>query len=163
MTEQEFQELVRFLEETPESIRQSALRLAATDLRRKPSAAEFSVIEQVCHLRDIEREGYAARIRRLLTEDEPQLPDIDGSRLARERAYNSQDFETAFQEFARAREENVRLMKTLSPERLERTGILEGVGPITLGKLFRLMREHDEAHRRELSDLRREWAAGEKN
>jgi len=33
----------------------------------------FCAIEHVCHLRDIERDGYHVRIRRLLTEDNPSL------------------------------------------------------------------------------------------
>jgi hypothetical protein len=154
MTGQEFQEVVRFLEETPASIRQSAVEMTLQDLRWKPSDEEFSVVEQVCHLRDLEREGYSTRIKKLLTEQQPILPDFAGGRIARERDYNRQDFETAFQEFARERAENVRVMKTLSPEQLNRSGVLEGVGVITLGKLFVLMREHDQSHRDELNGLR---------
>jgi hypothetical protein len=159
MTEREFQEVVRFLEETPGRIRQLVAEMAEQDLRWKPSVEEFSVVEQVCHLRDLEREGYSARIKKLLTEHQPMLPDFDGSRIARERDYNRQDFESAFQEFARARTENVRLMKTLSPDQLNRSGALEGVGAITLEKLSLLMREHDQSHREELSDLRERISA----
>src|ERR1044071_9903571 len=122
MTNQELQEIVTFLEETPGHIRQLAAEMALQDLKWKPSVDEFSAVEQVCHLRDLERD------------------------------YNSQDFESAFQEFALARAENVRVMKTLSPDQLNRSGVLEGVGAITLGKLFWLMREHDQSHREELSE-----------
>ncbi len=154
MTEQEFQEVVRFLEETPGHIRQLAAEMALQDLKWKPSVDEFSVVEQVCHLRDLEREGYHKRIKNLLTEPQPVLPDFDGSRIARERDYNNQDYESALQEFARERAENVRVMKTLSPDQLNRSGVLEGVGAITLKRLFLLMREHDQSHREELNDLR---------
>jgi hypothetical protein len=154
MTDEGFQDVINFLEETPENIRRLAADLAEKDLRWKPSGDEFSAVEQVCHLRDIEREGYLVRIRKLLTENHPLLPDIDGSRLARERDYNRQDFATAFQEFAQAREENVRLMRTLWPEQLNRSGVLDGVGAITLKRLLMLMREHDQSHRQELTDLR---------
>ena len=158
MTEQEFEEVVGFLEETPESIRQLTIELARTELKWKPSLNEFSALEQVCHLRDLEREGYAERITKLLTENQPSLPDFDGGRIASERDYNSQDFDAAFQDFARARAENVRLMKTLSPEQLNRSGVLDGVGAITLKKLFLLMRDHDRSHLQELSDLRQRKA-----
>ena len=154
MIDGEFQEVVRFLEETPERIRRLAVDLTSEDLKWKPSVNEFSVLEQVCHLRDLEREGYNARIRKLLTEEQPTLPDFDGSRIASESDYNSQDFEAAFQEFALERKENVRVMKTLSPDQLNRSGVLEGVGAITLERLCQLMREHDQSHREELSDLR---------
>jgi hypothetical protein len=86
---------------------------------------------------------------------------VDGARLARERDYNSQDFGAALEEFARARAENLRAVGHLSAEQLNRKGVLEGVGPITLGKLFLLMREHDESHRQELRELR-ERLAGER-
>ena len=154
MTEQEFQDVVRFLEETPESIRLLTAALAGRELRWKPAGDEFSALEQVCHLRDLEREGYAARINKLLTENQPSLPDIDGGRLARERDYNSQDFDAAWQAFALARAENVRVMKSLSPGELNRSGVLDGVGEITLEKLLLLMQEHDQSHQKELSELR---------
>lgn len=154
MTGQEFQDITRFLEETPEDIRRASAGLADKDLRWKPSGDEFSVVEQVCHLRDIEREGYTARIGKLLTENQPTLADLDGSRLARERDYNSQDFETALGEFARERRSNVRIIRTLTPDQLKLSGELEGVGLITLERLLLLMREHDRAHREELSVLK---------
>jgi hypothetical protein len=154
MTEQEFQDVVRFLEETPESIRQLTAAFAGQELRWKPGVNEFSALEQVCHLRDLEREGYAERIKKLLTENQPSLPDFDGARMARERDYNKQDFESALQAFALARAENVRVMKSLSPDELNRSGLLDGVGAITLGKLLLLMSEHDQSHHKELSELR---------
>jgi hypothetical protein len=126
------------------------------DRRWKPSGGEFSVLENVCHLLDIEREGYAVRIERLLKEDGPTLPDIDGSRLARERDYNKRNAETMMEEFARAREANVRIVKGLSSAQLGRAGVLETVGAITLDELIAMMRAHDEAHRQEISQLRRQ-------
>ncbi|HYG80381.1 MAG TPA: DinB family protein [Pyrinomonadaceae bacterium] len=151
-------DVIEFLEETPAAFRKLAQGLADADLRWKPSADQFSFVENACHLRDIEVEGYGARIRKLLSEDCPQLPDVDGGRLARERDYNSQDFAAALDEFARARAENLRAIKNLSAEQLNRKGTLEGVGHITLGALFLLMREHDESHRQELAELRERMA-----
>lgn len=151
----EFEEVLRFLEETPENIRRLIEASGVGDLRWKPGPEEFSALEQVCHLRDLEREGYGARIQRMLTETEPALADFDGGRIAQERDYNNQDFASSFQDFARERARNVSIMKKLSPDELKRTGVLEGVGAITLKKLFLLMREHDLSHLKELSDLGR--------
>jgi hypothetical protein len=44
----------------------------------------FSALEHVCHVRDIERDGYRVRIRRLLDENDPSLVSLDGDELARE-------------------------------------------------------------------------------
>ena len=47
-------------------------------------------------------EGFAERIRRLLTEENPALPDFEGARLARERDYRRRDPSEGLAAFARA-------------------------------------------------------------
>ncbi len=163
MTQTELRALLAFLAATPEVVRQLAGALAAAGVRYKPAPTEFSALEQVCHLRDIEREGYAVRLRRLLAEDEPALPDIDGGKLARERDYQRQDFASALAAFTDARQENVALVETLAPEQLARAGLFEGVGRVTLTGVLAMMREHDEAHRVELLALSKRLGTGELN
>ncbi|HEV2765957.1 MAG TPA: DinB family protein [Pyrinomonadaceae bacterium] len=147
--------MVETLGRTPESLRRLASGLSDVELRWKPSDEEFSVLEHVCHLSDIEREGYAVRVARLLEENEPFLPDLDGSRLADERAYNRQLPEEPLETFTRARVETVARLKNLSAGELSRGGTLEGVGALTLEDLLGRMSEHDTEHLRALEDLRR--------
>jgi hypothetical protein len=154
LTRQEFESLVEALEGTPRSIRQLADDLAEVDARWKPSGKEWSMLELVCHLNDIEQEGYTVRIEKLLHETRPFLADIDGDRLAEERNYNGQGFETTLRAFTRAREANVRVIKALSPDQLNRSGVFENVGPVTLATLLQMMREHDKGHLQDLSSLR---------
>lgn len=156
MLTKELSSLVATLGEMPETFRQLMLQLPAKALTWKPAAREFSVLEHLCHLRDLEREGYAVRIRKLLTERNPVLSDFDGGKIAAERDYNRQDFAAAFLDFARARVDNLATLENLSPAQLQRRGIFEGQGAIDLEQLIFMMHEHDEAHRRELSELRRQ-------
>ena len=149
----ELQTLIDFLAETPARVRQLVHNLSAADVRRKPSGQEFSALEQVCHLNDLEREGYAVRIERLIQEEHPFLPDFDGDKIARERDYQARPLDAMLDAFSESRRENLRAVNRLSEADFERQGTLEGVGPITLGGLLLKMREHDEAHLRELSDL----------
>ena len=74
--------------------------------------------------------------------------------MASERDYNRQDAAGALRDFALARQANVTLLEQSSPAQLSRGGMFEGVGTITLGGLPHMMREHDEAHRAELRELR---------
>src|SRR5713101_7258782 len=106
MTDKEFHRIVKSLQKAPETIRQLVSGLPDGGLTSKPSGTEFSILEHICHLRDIEKEGYAVRIEKLLTEVEPFLPDIDGNKLAEERVYNQQDFRAALIEFTLARNNN---------------------------------------------------------
>jgi hypothetical protein len=125
-------------------------------IRLKSSENGFSILEHVCHLRDLEQEGYLVRIRRLLTESKPYLPGFDGDKIALEREYNKQDALTALTDFKKARQQSVETLKGLTTEQLKSAGELEGVGPITLENLICLMLGHDEAHRNELTELTNE-------
>ena len=119
----------------------------------KMSPDDFSVTEHICHLRDLELEGYLSRIQRILAEDNPQLPDFEGGRIAKERDYNSQDAADALRTFKSAREESIRLLRSLGDRQLEKTGNLSGVGSVSIRELISLMLEHDHAHVNELSEL----------
>lgn len=147
----EITHLIQQLENTPEQVRTLVTGLSAEQQVSK-EGDEFSILESVCHLRDVEAEGYAVRIRRILDEDNPALADIDGSRLAIEREYQRQDLDQAVQSFISAREQNVSRLKSASSADLSRTGKLEGVGQVTLKRLLEMMIEHDEGH---VDDLRR--------
>src|SRR5215212_853576 len=102
-------EQISRLAATPDRVR--ALAKRAADPRHRVAENEFSVIENVCHLRDIEADGYVVRIRRLLEEDEPLLDDIDGARLAIERRYNEQDLVEAIDAFANARARSIAMLR----------------------------------------------------
>lgn len=154
MTLEEFQSLVEALEETPRIIRQLTDDLAGNERTWKPSPEEWSALEHVCHLRDIEQEGYAARIDKLLRETHPFLVDIDGGKLAAERSYNSQDMRAALDAFARARRQNAAAIKDLTLDQLNRSGMFESVGTVTLGRLLLMMSEHDRGHLQDISAIR---------
>ena len=145
-----FEALTAKLAGTPEETARLTRDLPDQAVTIKPSPEEFSVLENICHLRDIEIEGYSTRIRRILSEEHPVLADIDGSRLAVERAYNQQNLNEALQAFSNARQQNVALLRSTNEEQLSRSGELEGVGEVTLGKLLLLMNAHDEGHLDEL-------------
>lgn len=106
----------------------------------------LTAIEQVCHVRDIEVLGYHVRLRRTLDESNPVLESLDTEALARDRAYASQDAESALAEFRSARAQTVALIATLSPEQLRRTAVFEGYGPLSLQSLVHYLCSHDQQH-----------------
>jgi len=154
ITPDDLQDLIGVLVQTPKTVATLVKDLSADDLRVKKSPKEFSAIENICHLRDIEIEGYTPRISRILKEYKPRLPDIDGGRLAVEREYQTKDLSEALQSFANARNLNTEILKGLVAEQWDREGSMEGVGSITIRGLLIMMRDHDADHIRELSSLR---------
>jgi hypothetical protein len=125
---------------------------------RVAGAGGFTPVEQCWHLADLEREGYAVRIRRLLTEVEPALPDFDGERVAQERNYKSLALADGIEAFRRARAENLTALRALSASDWERRGTQEGVGRVGLCDIPLMMAEHDAAHQAEIE----EWKSGQR-
>ena len=123
---------------------------------RRPGNGGFSLVEHVCHLRDIDEDGYRERVGRILTEERPSLPDIDGDALARVRDYQSQDLEAALSAFAAARWQISARLAKLTPEERRRTGLMAAVREITIEGLVGAMLAHDSEHLDQLSELRRE-------
>ena len=148
------QQLLAQLSHTPIQITELVKGLSPASVVVRPAPEEFSVVENICHLRDIEVDGYAVRIRRLLTEEQPVLTDIDGARLAILQDYNKQNLQDALTTFMQARQANLDALSNASESAFEREGELEGVGTITLGRLLQLMWDHDEGHLDELRNTR---------
>lgn len=116
----------------------------------------FTAIEQICHVRDIEIDGYHARFRRLLDETEPTLGAIDGYALVEERHYADADPNTVFNEIRAARRQTIRLVQGLTAEQLTRVGYFEGYGRLTVKGLVHYLCSHDQQH---LSGL--QWLLGQ--
>jgi DinB superfamily len=117
---------------------------------------EPSPVEQCWHLADLEREGYAVRIRRLLDENDPVLPDFDGTRVARDRNYRALPLGAAIVAFREARAANLAALRRAQAGDWLRAGIQEGVGPVALCDIPAMMDQHDEAHRSEIEAWLRE-------
>jgi hypothetical protein len=137
----------------PDALERRLTGLGEAELQFKPGADSFSLLENVCHLRDIEVEGYSVRLRRLLREEHPRLPDLDGTALAHERRYNEQPLAPALAAFLAARRANLELLRDVRTADLDRRGQLETVGEITLRRLLELWVEHDGGHLKELDEL----------
>jgi hypothetical protein len=150
----DFTALLAFLDETPNQLANSTAGLSHSEIRLQNSPDEFSVLENICHLRDLELQGYTPRIRLILAEVEPALADFDGARVAAESNYQNEQPQVALRTFQIARKANVDRLRSLSEEQLKREGTLEGVGTITLRQLAEKMREHDEGHLDDLRGLR---------
>jgi len=143
----------------PREFAAMATSIPAAQCQTGARDGNFSLHQHLCHLRDIEIEGYRARIERMLSEDRPRLADLDGAQLARERDYHRQDMTTAQAAWAAVRADVVRRLAGLTPGQRRRTGLMEGVGEITIDGLVEMMLAHDAEHRHDLAALRDELRA----
>ncbi len=153
MTRRDFETLLLTLESTPALLARAAAAFSCGKARVRPPRGGFSFVENVWHLADLEREGYGARIERILSEDGPALANFDGDAVARERGYQERDVEKGIAAFTRARRRNLARLRALSGADWNRAGSQEGVGRVTLADLPRMMAEHDRSHGEEVADL----------
>ena len=153
MNRRKLETLLLTLESTPALLARAAAERTACEARWKPEEGAFSLLENIWHLADLEREAYGPRIRRLLTEDEPFFSDFDGDRIARERRYNEKDLAVGLAAFREARSRNVEVLRSASRPDWKRLASQEGVGRITLEDLPRQMARHDASHTRDIAGL----------
>ena len=140
------------LEAMPEFLETAIEVVTAEQLRFRPAPETFSLVEHACHLRDLEREGYIARVRRMIAEKNPALENFDGDAVAKARNYIAQDAKVAAQEFGAARRETTGMLAALTEADLAREASFDGAR-ITFGELIAMMVEHDQGHRDEIEAL----------
>ena len=126
------------------------------EIRRRPRAGGFCLLEHAWHLADLETEGYGVRIARLLTEPRPHFDDFRGDLIAEQRRYIEQAIEPAIARFVSQREANVARLRNVTPEQWQLLATQEGAGEVTLARVAEMMSEHDRSHAREIADLLRE-------
>lgn len=105
----------------------------------------LTAIEQICHVNDIEIDGYHVRFQRTLDEDRPALVDLDGELLARERNYAAASASDVFRKFKAARAATIRTLSGCTEQQLERVAIFENK-PTTLRGLIHFLCSHDCQH-----------------
>jgi len=124
---------------------QESLRWSPQDWDGVPGE-QFSPLGQVCHLRDIERDGYHVRFRRIREETVPSLESLDSYAIAAARDYDGADPGEALAELRAARAATVESLKSLSEGELHRTATFAENGIVTTEGLVHLLCSHDQQH-----------------
>jgi hypothetical protein len=123
------EELLKILRGTPVVLRSLVRGLDEAAWRRRPAEGEWAAVEVVAHLADSD-ERAAARVRRMLAEDDPTLPGYDQDELARERRYIEMDPDEALDRFERVRANHVALLDGLDDAGWRRPGQHSEQGPM---------------------------------
>jgi uncharacterized damage-inducible protein DinB len=129
----------------PPLLRQAVAGMNGEQFLARPIPGKWSTLEVVCHLADFEI-VYADRIKRVIAEDEPTMfsgnPDVFAGRLA----YHERDADEELLLIETIRKQVARILRTLSPEDLQRRGIHPKLGPVTLETLVQRITGHIPHH-----------------
>lgn len=154
MTDLERSAFIQILAGTPARLKAALKGVPKKVLLWTPGPGKWSILEIVAHMRDMERDAYIGRYHRILTEDNPTLPDIDGDLLAQSEDYRGMKLTEVLRDWARLRKECLKLLKSVKGARWERTGTHEFAGPLSMDALLRRQAMgNDEAHLEQIENI----------
>lgn len=119
-----------------------------------PESGGFSLAQHLWHLADLETLGWGPRFQRLLEEDRPHLPGIDGDRLAVEGRYQQRPWRGAARRFTAQRRRTLTLLARYDTQALSRPAVFAGRRS-SAGDVLAALVAHDQEHRLEMAPL---WA-----
>jgi hypothetical protein len=123
---------------------------------RRSEGTGFCLVEHLCHLRDLNVIA-GERIRLVVTLPLPPLSSVDGTALAKQRAYQKQDAKAALSAFRRFRSDLCDELQSLSGKQRLRCGVRDEVRRMSIDDLVTEMYEHDQTHLLELDELAAEF------
>lgn len=126
------------------------LRAAVAGMTReqvlaRPVPGKWSTLEVVCHLADFEP-IYADRMKRVIAENEPNLPSGDPDVFAARLAYHDRDLGEELNLIDVTRRQMLRILSQLAPADFARTGRHTMDGPLTLEELLHRITIHIPHH-----------------
>jgi hypothetical protein len=124
---------------------EAVLTEAGPDLRRRPAAREWSVLELLGHLVDAEI-VMSARYRWALSQDHPPLLGYDQDLWVERLRHNDDDPTELLPMFAALRVANLRLWRRSSAPDRARVAIHAERGPESYDLMFRMLAGHDRFH-----------------
>jgi uncharacterized damage-inducible protein DinB len=140
---------------TPDWLEVMTANLTDAQWRQRPAENQWSALEVVRHLLDIETDLYGARVRQTATGERTDFtgdPGFNADGLAIERRYNEADPKQALADFRREREATLATLRgSIDLTRRWRSGSMEG----DLGGLLARVANHDAVHLGQLAKVRR--------
>ncbi|HET6450115.1 MAG TPA: DinB family protein [Spirochaetia bacterium] len=121
-------------------------------LDARPAPDKWSATEILAHLADVELvQGF--RVRLILGSSGTPIQGFDQDVWAREFDYASHDPALSLTDYLTLRDKNLRLFRSLSPEKWERFGLHSERGKETVRRVSEMMAGHDLNHLKQLHAL----------
>ncbi len=103
----------------------------------------FSLQEYLHTVADIQEEIVVFRLKKILHEEHPYIPEIKIDKIKRGGHYRNVPLPKVVEIFLNQRQDLIRLLSSLPTQNWERTGVLESEGHVSFKELVRRMAEKD--------------------
>jgi hypothetical protein len=131
--------------EGPVALRIAVAGMSRDQVQARPVAGKWSTLEVVCHLADFEP-ILADRMKRIIAEDKPQLLGADEKHFAAALAYHQRDVEEELTIIEKTRSQMARILRRLPAEALNRVGVHNERGPMSLERMLTITTSHIPHH-----------------
>jgi hypothetical protein len=138
----------------PALLRDATAGLTRRQQQERPQPGKWSTLEVVCHIADMES-VYAERLKRVLVEDRPTLPNADENGYAAALAYDHRDLEEELAVIEYTRRQLGRILQGLAPDAMQRVGVHSTDGPMTVEQLVARITRHIPHHAAFIREKRR--------
>lgn len=149
----EREDLLRSFEATVRELHRLTAGVDREALTRSPAPGKWSVLEIICHLRDMDLMAFLPRYYRIAHEENPLLPAIDQDQAAVLGNYKERDPAQVLAEMRGLRAATAAYLRAQPEPYWSRTGVHQEKGPLTPGDLLTVQAgKHDPNH---LEQIRR--------
>jgi hypothetical protein len=141
------------LKATPAALETLTSSFSNQDWNRKPAEGEWSPIEIICHLRDVDIEINVPRFEEIRKEDNLFVAGVDADAWVEQRKYHLEEGPASLESFLLARLTLLTLLKDYSDEDWNRTVRHSIFGPTSVHELTKFIAIHDRTHIRQVCDI----------
>lgn len=138
---------------TEKALREAVEPMDEAVLRTPEAPGKWSIIDVMKHLADVEI-VLGFRYRKVLGEDTPEISAIDQDAWVTNLRYREAKLADTLDDFAAVRNVNLRLLRSLDTEQLERSGMHSQRGKETMETMIRLYAAHDLYHLYQIKRIR---------
>ncbi len=138
------------LKSTPAAFATMTKLLTSEKWKESHNEDEWSPVEILCHLRDVDIEINVPRLKLILSESNPFIEAVDADRWAEERDYKIEDGPSVLKEFIESRLELLEILSTLENNAWGKEARHTIFGPTTLLELFKIIARHDRLHTQQI-------------
>jgi hypothetical protein len=136
-----------------DDVTDSLAGITPEELDRRPPGSDWTARQIAHHLADSETTAYV-RLRRLIAEDNPFLPDYDEEAFAR-RLHYDRPFEPSIDVLRAVRLASLQLLESLTAAEWDRSGTHEVAGPYSVDDWLRTYANHSHDHADQIRRARR--------
>ena len=137
------------IREIPTVVRRALLLSDDHAIRHRPAAGEWSAIEVLGHMID-KMQIWTSRVERIMVEERPALPAYDQDALVREHNYLHADPDVLFEQLRQACERFATVVERVPTSALQREGVHEEFGSMTLRRCIEVPLESVPEHLKQL-------------